>query len=51
MFVDGFNVSQNLKEAEPDLFQLLATLPILYSDAATYMYVECDMRFSGPIIK
>ena len=51
MFVDSFNVCQKLKEAEPHLFQLLATTPIQFCDVGTDVYGEFNMKISHPVIE
>ena len=51
MFADGFNVSQKLKEAEPQLFQLLATTPIQYHNVITTDVGEFNYKMSHPVIE
>ena len=51
MFVDSFSVCKKLNEAEPHLFQLLATTPMHYYDVGTDVYGEFNIKFSRPMIE
>eukprot|EP00794_Sanderia_malayensis_P015681 gene15681-17262_t len=49
-FVDGFTAAAQLREHEPELFEILSTVKFVFNDIGSDEYGEFNMAFERPII-
>jgi hypothetical protein len=51
MFVDGFNIAQEFKDKEPDLFHLLSKTYIPYVDIGVDVFGDFHLEKTRPVIE
>lgn len=51
MFVDGFNVVNELKKISPDAFHILTAFDVGYCDEGNDAFGEYSLGYSTPVVK
>ena len=50
-FADGFKVALDLKEADPEAYEILCNVPMEFKDRGSYFYGTFYQRASHPVIR